>query len=117
MHAARVLIAALLFLAFTLGMPMHAATAHVSQSTSNALPAYTIADHGKGHCCPDHDRKGKTSAVCQMACSAGLAIQEWPAMLGTHSAYAVQFNPELLAAKSGVTLPLDPFPPRPSRIA
>lgn len=38
-------------------------------------------------------------------------------MLGTHLAYAVQFTPEPLAAKAGVSLPLDPFPPRPSRIA
>ena len=117
MRAPRVLIAALLFLAFALGVPVHAATAHVGHSTGDTHLADTVSVHAKGHCCPDHDRKGSTSTICQMACGAGLAIPQWPPMLGTRVAYAVQFTPELHGAKAGVTLPLDPFPPRPSRVA
>ncbi len=96
---------------------MHAATAHFGQPTGDAPLAHAIADHGQGHCCLDHDRKCQTGMVCQMACSAGLAILEAPPLLGTHLAYAMRFAPELPATKAGVTLPLDPFPPRPSRIA
>lgn len=117
MRAPRIIITALLFLAFALGMPLHAATAHIRQSTGNAPLVHTVVVNGKDHCCPNHDQKGGTSTVCQMACGAGLAIPESPPMLGTHLAYAVQFTPEPLAAKAGVSLPLDPFPPRPSRIA
>ena len=118
MRASRVIIAALLFLAFTLGMPLHVATANIGHPTNHVPVASTVAHDGMDHCCPDHrDQKGSTSTVCQMACGASLAIPQWPPMLGTHLAYAVQFAPELHAAKAGVILPLDPFPPRPSRIA
>jgi hypothetical protein len=117
MRASRVLFAALLFLAFTLGVPVHAATSHVCQPTGDASPAHTVAHHGKGHCCPDHDRKSGSSTLCQMACGVSLTIPEAPPMSGTRLAYAVQFTPELHAVRAGVSLPLDPFPPRPFRIA
>jgi hypothetical protein len=119
MRGLRVLCAALLFLAFTLGVPLHAATAHgtlsVGVPTSHATHVH---ENGATKCCDDHHGKAGSGALCQMVCAAAIAVLDThPLGLGTQLAYAVQFASGPPMAGNGVTLTLDPFPPRPSPIA
>lgn len=121
MRGLRALCAALLFVAFTLGVPLHSATAHrmahaAGGTTMQAAHAYHAHAHGKP--CRDCPTKAKPDALCQMACAAAVAVLDAPApSLGTRLAYAVRFavGPPALA-QSAIVAP-DPFPPRPSRSA
>ncbi len=119
MRGLRVLCAALLFLAFTLGVPLHAATAHgtLPVGAPNAHVTH-VHENGAKKCCHDRHGKAGSGALCQMACAAAIAVLDTlPQHLGTQLAYAVQFASGPPMAGNGVTLTLDPFPPRPSPIA
>lgn len=119
MRGLRALCAALLFLAFTLGMPLHGATAHgMAPAGTATLHAAHAHDPGKGKCCPDHHAKAGPGALCQLACGAAVAVLDGPALhLGTRLAYLVRFAAGPSASGLGATPAPDPFPPRPSRIA
>lgn len=108
----RILCAALLFLAFALGVPLHAATAHAVSAASPVTHAAHSHDHGK--CCHDYHGKAGSVALCQMACAAAVAVLDNPPGLGTQLAYTVQFASSPSAASLGVTLSLDLFPPKPT---
>jgi len=111
----RVLSAALLFLAFALGVPLHAATAHDVAAVASAT--HVAHSHEHGSCCHEHHCKTRAGALCQMACAAAVAVLDNPPGIGTQLAYTVQFTTAPPASSPGVTLALDPFPPRPSPIA
>lgn len=119
MRGLQALCAALLFLAFTLGVPLHAATAHATLSVgASTAHATHVHEHGATKCCHDHHGKTESGALCQMACAAAIAVLDTrPLRLGTQLAYTVQFASGPPMASNGVTLPLDPFPPRPPPIA
>lgn len=118
MPSLRILCAALLLLASTLAAPLHAATGHGTAflgGTTAHSPAH-IHEDGKGNCCPDHHKAG-SPALCQLACSAAVAVLGLPQPLGTRFAYRVQFASGPPASSDGATVAPDPFPPKPSRIA
>ncbi len=116
----RILCAALLLLASALAVPLHAATAHgmvhLGAATAQISAAH-IQHHGNGKCCPDH-HKGNAGALCQLACSATVAVLDARQHLdGTRAAHAVQFASGPPAWSDAATVAPDPFPPKPSRIA
>ncbi len=119
MRGLRVLCAALMLLAFTLGVPFHAATAHGTLPIGASISHVThVHENGLTKCRHDHHGKTGSGALCQMACAAAIAVLDTlPLRLGTQLAYAVQFASGSPMASNGVTLSLDPFPPRPSPIA
>ena len=113
----RVLLAALLLVAFTLGTSTHAATIH--GLTHEGAPTVThVHDqgHGKGECCPE-GHKLSSHKVCQLACSSALAVLDGPLQLSARIAYSTHFAAGLPTALRDVLRAPDPFPPRPDRIA
>ena len=117
MHRARLLFAVLLLVAVMLVTPFHAATAYGMDRSGTATPpsAVTQATGAKGCCAPGD--ANMPSVACQAACSSALAVLDTPPRLATQLAYPVQFAPSPALAGRGVTLALDPYPPRRPRIA
>ena len=113
------LCAALLLVAFALGVPLHAATAHgMAVAGGPATQAAHVHHAGDPKCCPDHHHnKARPGALCQMACASALAVLDAPQHLGTRLAYAVRFAPGPSRADQGTIMAPDPFPPKPSRTA
>lgn len=119
MRGLRALCAILLFVAFALGVPLHSATAHgmAHHAGGTAMHAATHV-HAHGKPCRDCPAKAGPGALCQMACSAVVAVLDAPSpSLGTRLAYAVRFAAGPPVSGQGATRAPDPFPPKPSRIA
>lgn len=113
MRLLRALCAALLLVAFTVGVPLHTVTAHGMAPHSGAAMQVMHA-HNQGTA---NHHKPSPGALCQIACGAMVAVLSTPPRLGTQLAYAVQFAASPPAAGQGTTRVPDPFPPRPSLIA
>lgn len=124
MYPLRAACAALLFLAFAVGVPLRAAAAcdHGSAGTehrAHVMAAHAAPVHDHGRCCPgSHPTKAGSSALCQMVCGAAVAVLDPPVPHpGTPFSYTVRFAADPSASAQGATPAPDPFPPRPSRIA
>jgi len=117
MHRSRLLFAALLLVALVLGVPFHAASAY-SMDHSAAGNSHPVAaqENGSKGCCAPGD-VNVPDVACQAACSLAVAVLDTPPLLATHLAYPVKFAPSRVLIGRGVTLALDPYPPRRSRIA
>jgi len=117
MHGTRILFAALMFVAVTLGASLHGVAARgVAGSGAHAVHSAHVAAEGL-HCRPDHHGMSGLDAACQLACEAAIPILGSSPRMDTRPAYAVQFASSVSAAGRGVTPVLEPFPPRPFDIA
>ena len=119
MRCLRALCTALLLIAFALGLPLHAATAHgMAVVGGSATQAAHVHHAGDPKCCPDHHHnKAGPGTLCQMACASALAVLDTPQHLGARLAFAVRFAPGPSRADRGAVSAPDPFPPKPSRAA
>ena len=120
MRGLRTLCAALLLVAFTLGVPLHSATAHglAHGAGVTTLHSALVHDHARGKHCPDCPSKAGPGTLCQMACVGAVAVLGPPLLpLCTRLAHTVRFTAGPPASAQGATVAPDPFPPRPSRIA
>lgn len=115
MRGLRVLVAALLLVAFTVGVPTHHAAAHGAAHLHTARAAH-VHLHSKP--CPDCPAKPDPDWVCKIACAAALAVIG-VAPVGTWSphAYAIRFAAAPTRSPQGAAPSPDPFPPKRPRIA
>lgn len=118
MRLLRVLCAVLLLAGTTLGASFHSASAH-GMTHAGGTTAH-VHNHGHQHArskpcdCP---QKASHAALCDMACSAALAVMDEPRqVVGTRLEYLVAFAvPPPGAVQDALRAP-DPFPPRRSPI-
>lgn len=117
MACLRLLLAALLLVAFTLGVASHTATAHGFQHLSEPQVAHLRHhDQGEGTCCPD-GHKLSSHETCQIACSAAVALPAAPAELGARFTYIAQFGFGSSAPMHETMRVPDLFPPKRTAIA
>lgn len=112
----RLLLAALLLIAFTLGVSAHAASMHGMPHAGGTAVAL-VHDHGLGKKSSPDGHKLSSQELCQIACSGAVAVLGGPMGPVARFAYAAQFALAPPAAFREMTRAPDPFPPRPVRIA